>query len=306
MFWKGLSDSNRRASVSFPFDPAERQAASMDPTGSEQVMFDWDDELVNQYISPCLVVMDRALILPLLNRYYELIHPTFPLLPEAKPNLRSRLAEAPASMRDAFLEALYSTVQSSPASRARGVSTSNARRASDLIISAQFESSTTRSHRDNLIYLQTLILMGLEADNHGPGSSGPPRAAWLGAAVGLVYNMKLHSNRLPREKLQTGDPDSDEKLGRRAWWVLVVLDRWHAISTSSPLFIPDSSVALLMEDQTVLGVALYHIAREYITSRITLYNLLTCIRAYRSVVYHGPSCRKPHCCGWGDIYCIHF
>ncbi|KAF8422618.1 hypothetical protein EV426DRAFT_534927 [Tirmania nivea] len=212
----------------------------MNPTSSEHGVFDWDDELVNQY--------------------YELIHPTFPLLPESKSNLQSRLAEAPASMRDAFLEALYSTVRSSPASRARGVSTSNARRASDLIISAQFESPTTRSHRDNLIYLQTLILMGLEADNHGPDSS-PPRAAWLGAAVGLVYNMKLHSNRLPREKLQTGDPDSDEKLGRRAWWVLVVLDRWHAISTSSPLFIPDSSVALLVEDQNVLGVALYHITR---------------------------------------------
>lgn len=240
------------------------------------------------------------------NRYYELIHPTFPFLPESTSNLRSRLAEAPGSMRDAFLEALYSTVRSSPASRARGVSTSNARRASDLIISAQFESSAARSHRDKLIYLQTLILMGLEADNHGPDSSGPPRAAWLGAAVGLVYSMKLHSNRLPREKLQPGDPDSDEKLGRRAWWVLVVLDRWHAISTSSPQFIPDSTVALLVEDQNVLGAALYHIARKYITPCITFYNILTRICAYRSVVYHGTSCRKPYCCGWGDIYCLHF
>lgn len=171
-------------------------------------------------------------------------------------------------MRDAFIEALHSTVRSSPASRARGVSNSGARRASDLIISSQFENLNTRSHNDNLIYLQTLILMALEADNHGPGSSGPPRAAWLGAAVGLVYNLKLHSNRLPREKLQVADPDSEEKLGRRAWWILVVLDRWHAISTSSPLFIPDSSVALLAEDEKILGIAPYHIAREYIVHLI--------------------------------------
>lgn len=134
-----------------------------------------------------------------------------------------------------------------------------------MIVSSQFENPNTRSYRDKLIYLQTLILMGLEADNHGPESTGPPRAAWLGAAVGLVYSMKLHSNRFPRDKLQTGDPDSDEKLGRRAWWVIVVLDRWHAISTSSPLFIPDSSVALLPEDQSILGTAPYHLARTFIT-----------------------------------------
>lgn len=169
-------------------------------------------------------------------------------------------------MRNAFLEALYSTVRSSPASRVRGSSRSGARRASDLIVSSQFENPTTRSYRENLIYLQTLILMGLEADNHGPESTGPPRAAWLGAAVGQVYSMKLHSNRFPREQLQSGDPDSDEKLGRRAWWVIVVLDRWHAISTSSPLFIPDSSVALLPEDQSILGTSPYHLARRFNSS----------------------------------------
>lgn len=110
-----------------------------------------------------------------------------------------------------------------------------------------------------------MILMGLEADNHGPatmrGQLGPPRAAWLGAAVGLAYNLKLH-NRRSREQSANGDPDSDEKLGRRAWVVLVILDRWHAISTSSPLFIPDSSVVFVPEDQNLLGLAPFHIARK--------------------------------------------
>ena len=57
-----MSDSNRRASVSFPFDPTERQAAPMNPTGSDQGVFDWDDELVSQYVLPRLVVINRALI----------------------------------------------------------------------------------------------------------------------------------------------------------------------------------------------------------------------------------------------------
>ena len=235
----------------------------------------------------------------LLFRYYELIHPTFPLLPHAKSNLRSRLSEAPASIRDAFLEALYSTVRSSPASRARTSPDTGARRASDLIVSSQFENPNARSYGTNLIYLQTLILMGLESDNHGPatirGVSGPPRAAWLGAAVGLVYNMKLHSNRLSREKLQGGDPDADEKLARRAWWILVVLDRWHAISTSSPLFIPDSSVALLQEDQNVLGTAPYHIARKFMHSWILFHTFLT-MPYIRPFVYPRPPCREAYSC----------
>jgi hypothetical protein len=108
--------------------------------------------------------------------------------------------------------------------------------------------------------------MALEADNHGPAtmrgmSSGPPRAAWVGSAVGLAYSLKLHHNTVG-ERFTHGDPDSDEKLGRRAWWVLVVLDRWHAISTSSPLFIPDSNVVLLPEDQMLIGLTPFHLVRK--------------------------------------------
>lgn len=165
---------------------------------------------------------------------------------------------------------MYSTVRSSPASRSQGALPASpaptGRRASELTIASQFEYSNVRTFSTDLIYLQTLILMGLESENHGPakfgGVAGPPRATWLGAAVGQVYTLKLHSNRVSKEKLVQGDPDSDEKLGRRAWWILVILDRWHAISTSSLLFIPDSSVALLVEDQTVLGAETYQITRE--------------------------------------------
>ncbi|KAI5807386.1 hypothetical protein DFH27DRAFT_462838, partial [Peziza echinospora] len=109
-----------------------------------------------------------------------------------------------------------------------------------------------------------LILVGLEAENHGPTTTNQkvfPRAAWLGAAVGLMYSLHLHDSRLQREHLVVGDADTDEKIGRRAWWTLVVMDRWHAIGTSSPLFIPDSSTVLLLEDQSVLGAVPYNIAR---------------------------------------------
>jgi hypothetical protein len=133
-----------------------------------------------------------------------------------------------------------------------------------MTLASQFGSPAMRTMPANLLYLQTIVLLSLEADNHGPATMrghGPPRAALLGAAVGLAYNLKLHQN-LSWENSANGDSDSDEGLGRRAWWVLVVLDRWHAVSTSSPLFVPDSSVVLVPEDQVLLGVVPFHIARK--------------------------------------------
>lgn len=163
------------------------------------------------------------------------------------------------------MEALYATIRSNPSSHPRPNSPpADTKRACELTLASQFDNPIARSMPTNILYLQTMILLGLESDNRGPATMrgpGPPRAVWLGAAVGLAYNLKLHQNR-SREKYANGDPDSDEKLGRRAWWVLVILDRWHAISTSSPLFIPDSSVVLVPEDCPLLGLVPFHVARK--------------------------------------------
>ncbi|KAI9834075.1 MAG: hypothetical protein M1819_003360 [Sarea resinae] len=242
-FWRhGASDPGRRESLSLPYESSDLRPNEQD--GSDALL-EWDDKTVEEY--------------------YRIIHPTFPLLANSKARLRSRLANCPVTLREAFLEALYSAVRSFPSSNlppARDFQ--NTRKASDLIAASQFESAATRTMSTNLIFLQTMILMALEADNHGPatmkGQLGPPRAVWLGAAVGLAYALKLHAVRY-RERFSDGDPDSDEKLARRDWLVLVILDRWHASSTSSPLLIPDSSVELLPVDQVLLGDSTFHLAR---------------------------------------------
>ncbi len=200
-------------------------------------------------------------------RYYRLVHPTYPILPNSTSRLRSRLLDCPPVLRGAFLEALYAAVRSSPASTLRPPRDfQGVRKASELMTGSQFDASTGRTKATNLIYLQTMILLALEADNHGPakqrGQSGPPRAVWLGAAVGLSYFMKLHTNP-PRNRVTLGDLDSDENLGRRNWCVLVILDRWQAVSTTSPLLIPDTSVVLVPEDQSLLGDSVFHLAREF-------------------------------------------
>ena len=164
------------------------------------------------------------------------------------------------------METLYAAVRSFPRGKAAVSPSLHAtKKATDLIAASQFESAATRTNATNLIYLQTMVLMAVEADNHGPavvrGQPGPPRAVWLGSAVGLAYHLRLHMGRTGEKPTVDEDLDSDEQMGRRNWWVLVMMDRWHAASTSSPLLIPDTSVALLPEDKVLLGDTAFHLAR---------------------------------------------
>lgn len=139
------------------------------------------------------------------------------------------------------------------------------KRAAELLASYPFENPSSHTTSTNLVYLQTLLLMALESDNHGPatirGQAGPSRSEWLGRAAGVAGQLEINLAR-PRERFATeGDPDSEERLSRRVWWVLFILDRWHASSTADLLKLPENSVVLLPEDQILLGESTYHLAR---------------------------------------------
>lgn len=195
--------------------------------------------------------------------YYKAIHPTYPILPNSKARLNARLATCPSVLKDAFYESLYAAAQSFSASNAPAAEYRGAKKAAK-ILALQLDGSTTSTFSTNMVYLQTLLLMAIEADRRGPlpeGQTGATQSVWLGAAVGLAYSMKLHVHK-PVDKQSESDSDSEDKLERRIWWSLVVMDRWHAAGTSSPLLIPDGSVIVYPEDQALLGDNLYHLARE--------------------------------------------
>ena len=198
-------------------------------------------------------------------RYYAIVHRTLPLLPHAKLRLRARLAECPETLREAFLVALDCAMRTSPFSNLPSApdARQGTRRASELINASQYENIASRTMSSNLIYIQTLVLMALESDNYGPaptrGQVGPPRAEWLGRAIGMATHLKL--NLRPRDR-QPDDPDSEDKLSRRVWWILFILDRWHACSTSSLLQLAEHSSSLGPEDQVVLPEQTYHLTRE--------------------------------------------
>ncbi|KAI1806292.1 hypothetical protein F4811DRAFT_157435 [Daldinia bambusicola] len=198
------------------------------------------------------------------NGYLNVVHSCFPLLAASKARVESQLAQCPPLLRDAFVEALYGTMQSFVS--IPGLYT-NVDIGSGTRMITEWESDLTpRTPVMNLIHLQTLILTALATDNYGPPSlkgehGGPSKASVLGRAVGLAYSMRLHVSGLETSVDAPLESDSDENIATRAWWTLIMLDRWNAIGTASPLFIPNDSVVILPSLQSVLGENVYHLAR---------------------------------------------
>ncbi|KAK0869368.1 Glucose-responsive transcription factor [Friedmanniomyces endolithicus] len=215
--------------------------------GTTITAFDWDERVIDEY--------------------YRLIHQTFPLLPNSKQRLRQRLADCPASLREAFLVALDCLMRTFPTTTLPpnvGYHTAS-KRAAELLARYPFDNPSTHTNSTNLVYLQSLLLMALESDNHGPatirGQAGPSRAEWLGRAAGVAGQLEINVIRKASNSVMEGDRDSEERLARRVWWVLFILDRWHASSTAELLKLPENSVVLLPEDQILLGESTYHLAR---------------------------------------------
>lgn len=198
--------------------------------------------------------------------YLSVVHPCFPFLAGTKERVEAQLSLCPSLLQDAFIEAFYGTMQSCVS--APGLYTTGDISSTTRIV-AEWESdpSSHRNRLTNLVHLQTLILMAIATDNYGPPSlkgehGGPSKASILGRAVGLAYSMRLHMASLSASPHANRNSDSDESIAVRTWWTLVMLDRWNALSTASPLLIPNDSVVILPGLVSVLGENVYHLARE--------------------------------------------
>ncbi|TKA27422.1 hypothetical protein B0A50_05034 [Salinomyces thailandicus] len=241
-FWRRGANDFRHETVGQPY---EAENSTMITS------FDWDEQVIDEY--------------------YRLIHQTFPLLPSSKHRLRQGLADCPATLREACLAALDCLMRTFPTTTLQP----NAgypqalKKAAELLAGYPFDKPSSHTSATNLVYLQTLLLMALESDNHGPatirGQAGPSRAEWLGRAAGVAGQLEINvihaSSQQSQRSVMAGDRDSEERLARRVWWVLFILDRWHASSTADLLKLPENSVVLLPEDQILLGESTYHLAR---------------------------------------------
>ncbi|KAK3701778.1 Glucose-responsive transcription factor [Vermiconidia calcicola] len=242
-FWRHGTHSNTQEHTALSHSALEESSSSTTITN-----FSWDESVIEEY--------------------YRIIHQTFPLLPNNKQRLRQRLADCPNTLREAFLTALDCLMRTFPTTTlAPNANYAQAlKKAAELLARYPFDNPSTHTNATNLVYLQTLLVMALECDNHGPatirGQAGPSRAEWLGRAAGVAGQLEINIiGSSQKSSILDGDRDSEERLARRVWWVLFILDRWHASSTADLLKLPENSVVLLPEDQILLGESTYHLAR---------------------------------------------
>ncbi|KAJ1324940.1 glucose transport transcription regulator RGT1 [Microdochium nivale] len=199
------------------------------------------------------------------EKYLRVLHPSYPLLSSSRERVELMLSHCPALLRDAFMEALYGAIQSFVS--APGLHTEGSIKVTCRLITEWEVDTSRRTPTVQLVHLQTLILIAITTDNYGPLSlkgehGGASKASILGRAVGLAYSMRLHLSSLDTSRIDTElDLDCEENIRVRSWWTLVMLDRWNAIASASPLFIPNDSVVLVPDMSLVLGESVYHLAR---------------------------------------------
>ncbi|TLD28376.1 hypothetical protein PspLS_03317 [Pyricularia sp. CBS 133598] len=199
--------------------------------------------------------------------YLTIVHPTFPFLASVKTVVQSTLARCPPLLREAFLEAITSTMQSFNA-MPEGVAAGDARRAARLLVQWKMESTHDTANDDNqytakLVHLQVLLLLAIEAENHGVAAldgqhGGSSQAAFLAHAVAVSYDMGLRTAQMDDFSQPDPDPESHYMVSLRAWWSLVALDRFNAAGTARPLLIPQNCIHATCALKILLGDAGFH------------------------------------------------
>ncbi|KAK3995306.1 glucose transport transcription regulator RGT1 [Cladorrhinum sp. PSN332] len=193
----------------------------------------------------------------LFNRYLEVLHPTFPVLASTKARVQLLLWQSPFTLQNAFYQAFFAMVRPFLGVDANSHAAGDPLVANRLLGEWEAEGGQ-RSTATDLVRLQTLVMMVIATDCHGiaavkgqPG--GPWKAEILGKAVGLGYSMRLNLREVEPLDSPDLDPNSDDNVALRAWWVLVMLDRWNAVGTATPLLISNDSVVILPGLKHIVG-----------------------------------------------------
>lgn len=193
--------------------------------------------------------------------YLNIIAPAFPFLASTKAKVQELLSKVPPFLQSVFMEALYATMGSFHA--LPDLNIGDARLAHKKLLDWELEPwSAPPSKAESLVQLQTLLLLSIEADNLGPSSltgakGGPSKSATLSRAVALAYSLELYGSKPNLDG--DADLDSDENLAVRAWWSLVIMDRWNAVGTAKAVFIPRETAVPKISLRKLLGDVSYEL-----------------------------------------------
>ncbi|SPN99024.1 uncharacterized protein DNG_02063 [Cephalotrichum gorgonifer] len=197
------------------------------------------------------------------DRYLVAIHPHLPFLHNHRETLELQLGQCPQPLQDAFIETLSATVSSFPQSPNQPTSSAIDRAYMSLVAWEILSTPVSAAQRRaaDLTYIQTLLLMAIEADNRPPNTGGPLKEAILGRAVSGALARRLHHFRPRLPAASTSMPEASELVPLRMWWVLVVLDRWHAVSTGCHVLIPKRDMVAPPGLRNLLGDRFYYLLR---------------------------------------------
>lgn len=126
-----------------------------------------------------------------------------------------------------------------------------------------------RSSVTDLVRLQTLVMAAISVDLQGPAAAkgrlrAPSKAEILGRAVGLGYSMDIYRWTVDPNPNSELDLNSDANVALRAWWVLVMLDRWHALAMAKPPLIADQAGVARPGLERIVGEAVYALIRKFV------------------------------------------
>ncbi|KAK2013873.1 hypothetical protein LZ32DRAFT_529648 [Colletotrichum eremochloae] len=192
------------------------------------------------------------------NGYLTMIQPYLPFLPSSKAQIQEYLAQCPGLLREAFMEALSGTIHSFPSFQSGNAG--DVRLAHTLLVEWEASDSASRTPVASLVFLQTLLLMIIEADNRPLGSIGAPKESLLGRAVASANALKLYQAKADLSDAEAG-ADTESQLRVRIWWSLVMLDRWNAVGAAVPSLIRDESVVVSASLKVVVGEVQYLLIR---------------------------------------------
>ncbi|KAF6834396.1 C6 finger domain-containing protein [Colletotrichum musicola] len=190
--------------------------------------------------------------------YLNIIQPYLPFLPNSKALIQDYLTQCPGLLREAFVEALSGTMHSFPSFQSGNPG--DVRLAHTLLVEWEASEAASRSPAANIVFLQTLLLMIIEADNRPLGSIGVSKDSLLGRAVAGANALKFYQARPEPFETELG-PDTDSQLRIRIWWSLILLDRWNAVGAAMPSLIRDESAIILPGLKTVVGEVPYLLIR---------------------------------------------
>lgn len=173
--------------------------------------------------------------------------------------MNTYFAKASPMVRKAFASALSHLAKVTSAAQPSPASNGPDERVIQYQIAIQAELFDCWTQHDNVLYLQTLILMILATDIY-PRS--PCRTSiWYGLASTVSSFLQLHVKK-DSEVIANVNMISIDMIARKCWLILVVLDRWYAASASYPPAISDRGVYLSPSDHALLGDQFYHLTRQ--------------------------------------------